>query len=170
MDVKLACIVTFGPKKELVFFRRGKLHDFVFNGWTVPGPARRDCPAIHRGPGDVVGDDLLSFRFEESDPARHLLRMPRFITTPPPVGPEVRPRVIELLDLAFLDLQLTEIDGATVDSWRRAGLKTRDSQARVLELLRQMGSCRLACSAAGDVSVGPDVNTAAQKGACCDDN
>jgi len=67
--------------------------------------------------------------------------MARSISVTSLPGPEVRPRVIELLDLAFLDFQLAEIDRAAVDAWRRAGLESSDRQAGVLELFRQVSSC-----------------------------
>src|SRR4051812_45891810 len=130
--------MPFRLEKELMPFRRRKLHDLVFDGRTVARSARRDRAAVHRRARDVVLDDLLSRLAEEGDPAWHLLGMPRVFAGPSRLAPEVRPRVIELLDLALLSLHHAVIDGPSVDARRCSCLEPLDDETDALELLGEM--------------------------------
>src|SRR4051812_27741338 len=98
-----------------------------------------------------------------SDPARHLGRMPGARPIATRFQPEVRPRIVELLDLTLLDLQLGEIHRATVDARRSAGLEASHRETSLVELLGQVrGSC-LTGAAAGDSGLGSDMDPAAQE-------
>jgi hypothetical protein len=75
----------------------------------------------------------------------------------------MRPRIVELLDLAFLDLQLGVIDRSSVDARRSSGLEARNGKPDFLQLLGQVGHGIFAGTPTGYSSVGTDVNAAAQK-------
>ena len=64
-------------------------------------------------------------------------------------------RVVELLDLAVLASSFGEVDRATVDARRRAGLESRDLEPERLELLGEMRRGRLAGAAARERVVVP---------------
>src|ERR1700686_4752018 len=83
------------------------------------------------------------------------------ITAPSP--PEVRPRIVELLDLTFLDLEGGIIDRATIDAWRSSSLEARHCKTGLLKLLRKVRSCGLTSSSTGDASLNADMNSAAQE-------
>jgi hypothetical protein len=87
-----------------------------------------------------------------------------------PVIPEVRPRVVEAIDLAFLNLESRIIDGSTINPRRRSGLETGDSQTSLLQLLRQMGGRSITGASAGKTSFGADVNPTMQEGSGGDYN
>src|SRR4051794_38590647 len=89
--------------------------------------------------------------------------MPSSIGLASRTGPEVRPRVIELLNLAFLDFQLAEIDRTAVNARRRTGLEAGDCQACTFQLFRQVSRCRFPCPAAGKACIGTDMDSTAQK-------
>ena len=132
--------MTFRLEKNLMTLGCRKLDDLVFDGRAVPRTARRDRAAIHRRLPDVLGDDVLPGLAEEGDPAGELRRVSRVVLTPTRRGPEMRPRVVELLDLAFLSLESRQLDRSAVDTWRRSRLESRDLETNSFELLGEM--CR----------------------------
>jgi hypothetical protein len=75
----------------------------------------------------------------------------------------MRPREIELLDLAVLPLQPREIDGSAIDPRRRTRLESRHGEANLFQLVGQVRRRRLARPSAGNPSLSPDVNAAAEK-------
>src|SRR6267378_5746851 len=112
--------------------RVGKLHDLILDRGAVARAARRDCAAVHRGLRNVFLDDALAFRLEVRDPARHLCRMPNSVSTASLRGPEVRPGIVELFDLALLDFQCGIVDGASIDPRWSSGLEPGDDQSGLL--------------------------------------
>lgn len=90
--------------------------------------------------------------------------MPSGIAVATALRPEMRPGVIELIDLALLHLQLAKVDCAAIDSRWCTGLEALHGQTGALELLREMGSGRLACSAARHVRISADVDSTTQEG------
>src|SRR5581483_12156650 len=102
---------------KLMPFGIRELHDLVLDRRTIARSTRGDGAAVHRGAADVVGDDLLRGRTRERDPARQLLRLPRWRR------PEMRPAIRKLVELRGLRDQLREVDRAAVDPRRRAGLE-----------------------------------------------
>ena len=86
------------------------------------------------------------------------------------LDPEVRPRIIELLDLAFLDLQSGVVDGSAIDAWRCPRLKARHRKTSLLELLRKVRGGRLTSSSPGNTRLGADMNPAVKESARSDYN
>jgi hypothetical protein len=82
----------------------------------------------------------------------------------------MRPRVVELLDLAFLALQLREIDRPAINAWRSSGLESSNGQSCLLELFGEMRSCAFPSAAAGEPGVGTDVDASAEESAGGDDD
>jgi hypothetical protein len=82
----------------------------------------------------------------------------------------VRPAIVELLDFALLDLELSEIDRSTIDSRWRAGLEACYGETRFFELLRQMRTGCLTRPPTRDLGCRPDVNLAAKEGAGSNDH
>src|SRR2546423_3623850 len=119
--------------------RSGELDDLILDRRTVAWTARCDRPTVHRRLTDVSLDDRLPFSAEESDPAGKLGRMTRRpVRATASIGPEVRPGIVELLDLTLLLCQRIPPYGATVDPGRRTRLEARHFQSRMLELLREV--------------------------------
>ena len=153
--------MAFRLQKELVSLRFRKLDDLVFDRRAISRAARRDRAAVHRGLSDVVLDDLLPFGLEVCDPTGHLFGMTRRRCVATLRAPEMGPRIIELLDLAFLDFQDREINGSSVDSWWRTGLETRHCQACLLQLLSKVSTRSLPRSTTGDLCSRSDVDSTA---------
>src|SRR5687767_6936862 len=107
-------------------FRVGKAYDLVLYGWAVARTARGDCTAVHRRLSDVRRDDFLRGRIDLGNPAGKLSRMPDTVCIRARCSPEVRPRVVELIDLAVLSRHLRIIDGTAVDPRRGSGLEALD--------------------------------------------
>jgi hypothetical protein len=82
----------------------------------------------------------------------------------------VRPRIIELLDLALLDLERGVIDRSAIDAWRCSGLEARHRKASLFQLFRKVSSRGLACSSTGDTSLDADMNPAVQESTRSDYN
>jgi hypothetical protein len=80
----------------------------------------------------------------------------------PPVG--------ELFELAVLRLERRVVHRATVDARRRPRLEAADLQARALELFGEVCRRGLTGAAAGDLSVGADVDAAPPEGAGREDD
>src|SRR5438045_9290752 len=104
-------------------FSTRKFYDLVLYRRTIPRTTRRNCPTVHRGTFNVLFDDGLSFGAQLRDPAWHLLRVTRLIPVSSRVFPEVRPRIVEILDFAFLASKLCIIDEPPFDPWRRSGCR-----------------------------------------------
>jgi len=84
--------------------------------------------------------------------------------------PEVRPRIIELLDLTLLGLERGIVDRPAIDARRCSGLEARDRKTRLLQLLRKVCSRGLTSSATGDTSLDADMNPTAQESTRSDYN
>src|SRR6185369_8704195 len=119
VDVELVCVVSFRLEEELMTLCLGKPDDLVLDRRTVAWSARRNRTAVHRGLANVRSDEVLAIGTEKGDPARQLGGMPsQAIRSAPWRGPEMRPGVIELLDLALLTLQILPAYRAPVDARR----------------------------------------------------
>src|SRR5205085_10360712 len=162
--------MPFGLEKKLMAFRSGELDDLVFDRRTVPRATRRDRAAIHRRLADVLLDEALAGFAEERDPAWQLVGVTGTRSGATRRVPEVRPGVIELLDLTLLPLQSCDIDGPAVDARGRSGLEALDDEAGLLELLGEMSHCRFARATTGDLRLRADVNAAAKKRSGRDDD
>src|SRR5688500_18914912 len=79
--------------------------------------------------------------------------------------PEVRPGVVELVDLALLPLQRREIHRSSIDARRRPRLEATYDETEQLELLCEINRRQLARPPAGYPCVRPDVNASTQEGA-----
>src|SRR6059058_6212347 len=82
--------------------------------------------------------------------------------------PEMRPGVIELLDLALLTLQVAPAYRASVDTRWRSRLEACDLEASLLQLLGEVRRGRLAGPPAGHRRRRADVNSSSQKRASRD--
>ena len=87
------------------------------------------------------------------------------VTTSARRFPEVRPRIIELIDLAVLSLEPGVINGSAIDTRRRTCLEPRHCQASMLELLSKMSRGIFSRSAAGDARVCANMDPSAEEGA-----
>jgi hypothetical protein len=96
--------------------------------------------------------------------------MPRDLAPSTRLGPKMRPRVIEKLDLGLLSLEPGEINGPTIDAWRRAGLESGHREPNCLKLLRKVRRGCLSRATTGKLRVGADVNAAAQERASRNDH
>src|SRR6185312_325677 len=72
--------------------------------------------------------------------------------------------IIELIDFAFLDLELREIDRPSIDAGRRASLEPFHRKSSTFELFGEMGSGGLPRSTAGKAHFRTDVDAPSQKG------
>jgi hypothetical protein len=75
----------------------------------------------------------------------------------------MRPRIIELLDLAVLWLESRQVDCTTIDTWRRASLESRDLESDVLQLLREMRCRRFASATTGESRFCSDMYSATEE-------
>jgi hypothetical protein len=84
--------------------------------------------------------------------------------------PEVRPRIIELLDLTLLDLECGIIDRPAIDARRCSGLEARYRKTSLLQLLRKVCGRGLSSSSTGDTSLDADMNPTVQESTRSDYN
>src|SRR5688500_1332999 len=82
----------------------------------------------------------------------------------------MRPRIIELFDLAVLAFQHRVVHGATVDARRRPRLEARDLETDALELLREMNGSRFAGPATRNLGLRSDVDPPAKERSGRDDD
>src|SRR4051812_44980021 len=118
--------------------RRRKLYDLVLDRWAVARTARRDGAAVHRRSTNVLLNDSLSGFFEKGDPAGDLLGMSRHAVDAARRCPEMRPRIVERLDLTVLPLENGVIDGAPIDARRCSSLESFDNEPKAIELFGQV--------------------------------
>src|SRR5665647_1450775 len=144
--------------------------DLVFDGRTIARSSGGDCTAIHCRLSDVLVDDCLCWRIDVRDPTWQLWRITPDALLSEILLPEMRPRIIELIDLALLPFHSREIHSTAIDSRWSSGLETRYFKPGVLQLFGQMCRGRFTSSSACDVGVGADVDPAVQKGSGCDDD
>src|SRR5260370_14797470 len=120
-------VETLWLEKNLVARFAGELDELVLDGRAVAGTHSADLSAVERRPGDTLIDDLFCLRGSVAQ-----------------VPPNLRP--VDLLRhegerrrnrVAFLRLEAGPIDGAAVESWRRAALKARTLQAQSADLIAQ---------------------------------
>jgi hypothetical protein len=79
------------------------------------------------------------------------------------IHPEVRPRIIEFLDFAFLSLQFRKIDRATIDPRRSAGLEASHLEACLLDLFGEIDGRWLTGATTRDARSRANVNSAAKE-------
>ena len=79
--------------------------------------------------------------------------------------PEMRPRVVELLNLALLPLERRHAHGPAINARRRPGLEPAGLEPRLEQLFREVCGGGLARPPAGEHRRGADVNPAPQEGA-----
>src|SRR5688500_17051440 len=79
-------------------------------------------------------------------------------------GPVVRPRVVELLDLARLDLELRVVHRTAIDSRRSSCLEPRNRQSHSFQLLGEVRHGVFACPSTGNPRLGSDVDATTQEG------
>src|SRR5687768_8012267 len=82
----------------------------------------------------------------------------------------MRPRVVERLDLALLDLQAFVAHGSAVDPRGRPRLESGDLEIQALELFGEMYGRRFAGATPRDLCLCPDVNAPAQERPCRHDD
>jgi hypothetical protein len=80
-------------------------------------------------------------------------------------APEVRPRIVELLYLALLDLQSGIVDGSAIDAWRCSRLEASHRKTSLLELLGEVSGGSIASSPPGNPGLCTDMDTAVQESA-----
>src|ERR1700686_5467682 len=80
------------------------------------------------------------------------------------------PRVVELIDLAFLALQLGEIDGAPVDARGSSGLEAGNGQSGLFQLFGEMCCRALTGTTAGEPGFGANMDSSAKESAGSDDD
>ena len=99
----------------------GEADDLVLDRRAVPGARRLDLSRIHRGPVQVGPDDVVNGRIGVRDVAIELV-------LGDPIGEE---RERHRVGIAGLRLQPLEIDGASVEPRRRAGLEPPELEAEL---------------------------------------
>jgi len=82
----------------------------------------------------------------------------------------MRPRVVELLDLAFLSLQVGEIDRASIDARRSSGFEPGNSESCLFQLFGKMSSCVFTRAAAGKVGFSANMDSPAEESAGSDND
>src|SRR6266852_4052775 len=102
----------------------GKFDDFVLDRRTVARTDRVNLAAVHRGTMDVLADDAVSFFRREGNVARDL-----GVVVSDAFGAETERRGI---GIAGLNLEGRPVDGASVETGRRAGLQAATAQAELL--------------------------------------
>src|SRR5258708_2082483 len=120
-------VQTFRLQKELVRSLVRELDDLVFDAGAVTRANALDLPGIHRRAMHVFADDAMRFRGGESDIARHLLLRDLFCA-------EAERRGIGIAGLGF---ESRPVDGAAVETRRRARLQAAAAQTQQLERLAQ---------------------------------
>src|SRR5687768_15567845 len=128
VDVQLGRIVSLRLEKDLVSLGVRKLDDLVFNRRTITRTPRRNRSSVHRGAFDVLLDNRLAVCTEKRDPARQLRGMTDMIRGATRIVPEMRPGVIEILDLTFLSHQRRIVDGSAVYSRWSSRLEPLDQE------------------------------------------
>ena len=137
--VILQRVSALGLEEDLVCLAIGETHDLVLDGRAVPGPRRLDLSRIHRGPMQVVPDDVVNGRIGVRDVAIDL-------ALGNPIG-EKRER--HGVGIAGLRFQPLEIDGASVEPRRRSRLESTELEAEVKKAAREPGRGHVATPAAG---------------------
>src|SRR6185437_11357288 len=163
VDVELTRVVAFRLEKYLVTLRVRKSENLVFDRRTVAWTTSRNSTAVHGRLANVLRDYLLPWLSEIGDPARELIGMTSAAGGRSRSRPEVGPGVIELFDLAFLDLQPRKIHRSSIDAWRSSSLEPFHLKSGALELLGEMRSGGFTGSTAGKAHRGPDVDSSSEK-------
>jgi hypothetical protein len=78
-------------------------------------------------------------------------------------APKLRPRVVELLDLAFLACQLGEIDRASIDARRSSGLEPGNSKSCLFQLFSKVRGCVFTGAAARKAGFSANVDPTAKE-------
>ena len=136
--VDLVGIESFRLDEDLVRVALGEPHHLVLHRRAVPRPRPVDHARVHGRPVERGADDLVGPLAGMGDMARHLCGM---LVAAPEIG-EHRPRIV-----AGLELEPGEIDGASVDARRRAGLQAPDRELALAHLARQRVRGRIAGTA-----------------------
>ena len=79
-------------------------------------------------------------------------------------GPEMRPGIVELFDLAFLPLKHGVVHASAIDARRRTCLEARNLETDARKLLCEMRRRGLSGATARHFGVRPDVNSPTEKG------
>ena len=116
----------------------GKAHHFVFDRRAITWADPFDYASVHWAAIEVIADHLMGFFVGMRDVARYLLRVLRRVAH----ERENRHRVI-----AVLLGQYAEINGARIDTRRRAGFQTADAQRQFTQTTRQRNGRRIASTA-----------------------
>src|SRR5690242_7548812 len=128
------CVQPFGLKEKLVLELVGKLHDLVFDGWTISWSDGLNLPAVHRRAVHVLANDSVRFLGGEGDIARYLAVVMRDA-----LGPETEGRGIVV---AGLLLKARPVDSAAIEAGRRAGFESAIAQAELLQSFSEKHGCR----------------------------
>ena len=120
----------------------GKAHHFVFDRRAVAWTDPFDHAGVHRAAIEVIADHIMGFLVGVRDVARHLLRMLCRIAH----KREDRHWVITVLLR-----QHAEINGARINTRRRAGFQAADAQRQLAQTARQWDRRRIASTAAAVV-------------------
>jgi len=75
----------------------------------------------------------------------------------------MRPRIVELLNLTFLDVERGIVDRSAIYTRWCPGLKARHGKTSLFQLLRKVCGRGLTSSATGNASLNADVNPTAQE-------
>jgi len=75
----------------------------------------------------------------------------------------MRPRIVELLNLTFLDVECGIVDRSAIYTRWCPGLKARHGKTSLFQLLRKVCGRGLTSSATGNASLNADVNPTAQE-------
>src|SRR5207253_1758853 len=127
--------------KQLVHFLVGKLDDLVFDGRAIPRPNRLNLPAVHRRAMHVLADDAVSLGRGPGDVAGNLGVVMRHAPGTKTEWCGIR--------IARLHPKARPVDGASIKSWRSAGLQPAAAQAELLQRFAQQHRVRLAGAACG---------------------
>src|SRR5687768_15534220 len=115
-----------------------ELHDLVFDGRAVTRTSRSDRAPIHRRLRQVFLDHTPRGVARVRDPASELAGVARPLTDAPRARPEMRPRIVEQLDLTVLWLECARVYGTTIDARRSSSLESGNLEPYALQLLSEM--------------------------------
>src|SRR4029079_6169493 len=123
VDVHFAGVAAFWFEEQLMVRLVGEAHYLVLNRWAISRAAGGDLPAVHRGAFEVGANQVVHGRVGGGNKARQLLD----------VDPIREKRKGLRAVIAELQLGAVIVDGAPVETRRRASLESLQSHAKSAE-------------------------------------
>ena len=136
VGIELVGSQSFGFQKNLVAFLVGKAVDFVFHARAVAWSHALDLAGEHGAAIKTAANDLVGARIGMRDPAGHLLGVHGAVAHEAEHGHFALVHASGHAVTRLL-VTLTEVDGATINARRRAGLEAALGQLQLLQASRQ---------------------------------